>query len=129
MYREGSGRKKHSSPHNHPLMLRSCNARPPSESPTHKRSLSKQMLRQSLKPQQQKGPPRPKQTRHKTTEHAVYKPEPTPPKEAAPSFLSSGTPKHQHLPKRPLERDIKTTKAGEMSGRQLFVNTHRYGID
>lgn len=126
MYRDSSIKKSQKSPND--KLLKSVYSKQKSKteySPnSNNRSISKEQIKHQIKktahptyhPQ-----PQPQPHRHHS-EHA-------PPEPLRPTIRTSLTPKNFHYPKKTSEREVKTSKASEAKGKELFVSTGRYGTN
>jgi hypothetical protein len=123
MYRDSSIKKSQKSPND--KLLKSVYSKQKSKSeysPSNHRSVSKEQIKQQIKKTVHPTHPHPQPHRH-YSEHAP------PPEPLRPTIRTSLTPKNFHYPKKTSEREVKTSKASEARGKELFVSTGRYGTN
>ncbi len=124
--REGSSKKKGKSPNE--TLLRSFYSKQKSKSeysPVANRSISKEQIKHQIKKvvyNTNRSQERPPHSRHDSQPQ-----EPHPDDHSAGSFRTSLTPKNFTQVKKQSEREVRTSKAGDSRGKELFVTTGRYG--
>lgn len=125
MYRDSSIKKSQKSPND--KLLKSVYSKQKSKSeysPSNNRSISKEQIKQQIKKVVYNT-----QERHLAPRHySEYREASLPNREDnPPNIRTSLTPKNFHYPKKTSEREVKTSKAAEAKGKELFVSTGRYG--
>jgi hypothetical protein len=126
MYRDSSIKKSQKSPND--KLLKSVYSKQKSKSeysPSNNRSISKEQIKQQIKKvvyntNHPQPPPR---------HYSEFRDPSLPNKDdsARPNIRTSLTPKNFHYPKKTSEREVKTSKASDSKGKELFVSTGRYG--
>ena len=129
MKQESSLKKKQKSPNQ--KLLKSFYSKQKSKSeysPNNNRSISKEQIKHQIKkvvynsnPSQEKNI----HSRQNTEYHQIpfhFKEE-----SGRGNVRTSLTPKNFHYPKKQSEREVRTSKASESKGKELFVSTGRYG--
>jgi hypothetical protein len=130
MYRDSSIKKSQKSPND--KLLKSVYSKQKSKSeysPSNNRSISKEQIKQQIKkvvynsqhPQERHLP-----SRHCSDYRDSLLPN-NPNPDNRPNIRTSLTPKNFHYPKKTSEREVKTSKAADAKGKELFVSTGRYG--
>lgn len=130
MYRDSSIKKSQKSPND--KLLKSVYSKQKSKSeysPNNHRSISKEQIKQQIKKVVYNSNPhheRPLAHRH----YSEYRdPNNDSASQQPNSIRTSLTPKNFHYPKKTSEREVKTSKAADARGKELFVSTGRYGTD